>query len=229
MAKDSIGATWILNGMKLPSYKTIDRVINDLLDNIELIFKQIIDLCDSYNLIGKKRAFIDGTKTKANASKHKAMSYEYLCKKIDNNKNTIQDLMEEVIENIDGLEDLDDEELKEMIFSEAEEIYETAEKIHQKKLNANQKAIFGGKKEKDTTKIYPFPSVPDGQTTIFDHVDSDDKEEVKEKMIDIGIKNSRQQNMEAAKDELEKRWREENGNKSIPDKEQINFTDPDLS
>jgi hypothetical protein len=48
-------------------------------------------------------------------------------------------------------------------------------------------------------------------------------------MYDIGFKDSRQQNMEEAKDELEECWQEENGNKPIPDKEQINFTDPESS
>ena len=82
MAEDSIGATWILGGMSLPSAKTIDRVTKNLLKNIDLIFYQVIKLCDSFDLIGKERFFIDGTKTKANASKHKAMSYKYLNDKI---------------------------------------------------------------------------------------------------------------------------------------------------
>jgi transposase len=67
--------------MSLPSAKTLSRIIDDILDNIELLFEQVICLCHAFGLIGQERMYIDGTKTKANASKHKAMSYEYLCKK----------------------------------------------------------------------------------------------------------------------------------------------------
>ncbi|TDO93891.1 transposase [Halanaerobium saccharolyticum] len=80
-AKENLGAIWILGKMSLPSAKTLSRVIADILDNIELIFEQVICLCHTFNLIGQERMYIDGTKTKANASKHKAMSYEYMCKK----------------------------------------------------------------------------------------------------------------------------------------------------
>jgi transposase len=149
MAKDDLGAIWILRKMSLPSSKTIDRVIKAIMKNIELIFMQIIKLCEAFDLIGKERAFIDGTKTKANASKHKAMSYGYLCEKIENNNNTIQDLMEEVMEkiNLDDFENPDDDKLKEQILDEAQEIYKTAERIHQQELKTNQEAIFSGKNQ----------------------------------------------------------------------------------
>jgi len=41
-AKDSIGVHWILNGMKMPSYKTVERVINAFLDEIDNFFTQIL-------------------------------------------------------------------------------------------------------------------------------------------------------------------------------------------
>jgi transposase len=82
LTEDSIGAAWILNGMKMPSYKTIERIINSLLEEVDNFFVQILEICHKLNLIGKKRMYTDGTKIKANASKHKAMSYKYLTKKL---------------------------------------------------------------------------------------------------------------------------------------------------
>ena len=79
---DSLGAQWILNGMKMPSYKTIERTIKSILDELEEIFGQVLALCEQQGLIGGECAYIDGVKVQANASKHKAMSYEYLNKKI---------------------------------------------------------------------------------------------------------------------------------------------------
>ena len=53
-------------------------------------FTQIILICENLSLIGKKRIYIDGVKIKANASKHKAMSYEHLKKKIESGKNEFE-------------------------------------------------------------------------------------------------------------------------------------------
>ena len=117
MSEDSIGATWILGNMSLPSAKTFRRVINDLLEHIDLIFYQVIKLCDAFDLIGKERLFIDGTKTKANASKHKAMSYKYLCDKIDKTETKIEDLMKKIITCVTDQKDMNDEELIELIYN----------------------------------------------------------------------------------------------------------------
>ena len=102
--KDSIGVYWILCGMSIPSYKTIERIINDLLEEIENLFIQILNLCDSFNLIGRERAFVDGTKKQANASKHKAMSYEYLKKKISSGTEALKVLFKELRSIIDDFE-----------------------------------------------------------------------------------------------------------------------------
>jgi hypothetical protein len=47
--KDSIGAQWILQGMTIPSYMTVERVINALLMEVESFFIQILELCNDFN------------------------------------------------------------------------------------------------------------------------------------------------------------------------------------
>jgi len=94
--------------MSIPSAKTIDRVLDDILDNIELIFEQVIRLCQAFNLIGQERMYIDGTKTKANAFKHKAMSYKYMCKKIEKDQEQISDLIEDVFAFMNDYKHLND-------------------------------------------------------------------------------------------------------------------------
>ena len=228
MAEDSIGATWILGGMSIPSYKTIDRVIDNILDNIDLIFMQIIQLCQAFNLIGGERTFIDGTKTKANASKHKAMSYEYLNKKIDNTEDKIKDFFQEIMEYIDVHKDLNDKELYDLVVNESKEIHKKTQAIHRKKLKQRQKSIFSGQQPTEI-KNSKFDSVPEGQLQIFEFIDSDETEEIKETMDTIGYQASRLETMKEGKENLEKKYKKENEDQEIPEDKQINFTDPESS
>jgi len=51
-AGDSIGAQWILNSMRMPSYKTVERTINEILSELDSIFVQVLHHCDQQGLIG---------------------------------------------------------------------------------------------------------------------------------------------------------------------------------
>lgn len=226
MNKDSIGANWLLKGMTIPSYKTVDRIIKQILDNIGLIFMQVIDLCNLFNLIDGERYFIDGTKTRANASKHKAMSYKYLCGKLDTGEEEINNLMQEIIGYIDEYEDLNDEEIKEIIISSAKSIYQEAKSMHQKELMAKQEVIFGGQQPPLSVKQNITEVNPD-QLKLLELIDSENDDQTQKTLEDIGHKLSRQETMSKAKDDLETAWKKDNGNKPIPDKQQINFTDPE--
>ena len=53
--EDSIGAQWILNGMEMPSYKTVERTINGIIKELDYIFQQILALCGEQGLIGVTR------------------------------------------------------------------------------------------------------------------------------------------------------------------------------
>lgn len=227
MAKDSIGATWILDGMTIPSYKTIDRVIKDILNNIDTIFLQVIQLCQAFNLIDDQRAFIDGTKTKANASKHKAMSYGYLCDKIDKTENEIENLMKEIIDCFNSYKDLSNEEFEELIYSQSIKIHEQAKSIHREQLKQRQRAIFSGKEPIPKTNELKTTTVNESQLKFFDFVGQDEVEKVKETMETIGFQASRLETMQQGKNNLEEKYKKENGNKDISDSKQINFTDPE--
>jgi len=45
------------------------------------IFKQVLQLCEQAGMVRLGEVALDGTKVKANASKHKAMSYQYILKR----------------------------------------------------------------------------------------------------------------------------------------------------
>ena len=120
-ASDSIGAHWILNGMEMPGYKTVERVINAIMEEEELdrLFKKILKLCVQMGLVGAEREFIDGVKTKANASKHKAMSYGYLNKKIGTGKEALMALFAEFNDILEGVEGLPEEQLQALVPDDA--------------------------------------------------------------------------------------------------------------
>jgi transposase len=225
---DSIGAQWILQGMTIPSFMTIERVINALLMEVEEFFIQILELCDSFNLIGKERTYIDGTKKQANASKHKAMSYEHLIKKIGNGKDTLKLLFKELRSMMDGFEDLTDTEFESFVFEEAETTRSALRKSHRQDLSENQHQIFN---------IDIEARAPENKTNATENlktqlvsmanVEPENQEKAVEILSDIAFTNSRLERMVDAKTTLESKWEKEHGNTNIPAKKQINFTDPD--
>ena len=65
-----------LAGGNKPDFRTINEFRRRHIKSLPGIFVQIIKLCEKAGLVGLKHVAIDGTKIKANASKHKAMSYD---------------------------------------------------------------------------------------------------------------------------------------------------------
>ena len=229
MHEDSLGANWLLKGMTLPCARTVKRVINQIKENIGLIFIQIIELCELFNLIGGERYFIDGTKTRANASKHKAMSYKYLCKKLKTTEAEITNLTQDMVDCIDEYKDLSDKKLERIIISAAESIHQEAKSLHQKQLKAKQEAIFSGKEPLpvEQNSNNKEAKVNSDRLKLFELIDGGKNEQAQEVLEDMGHKLSRQETMNKAKDDLETAWKKEHRNKPIPDKQQINFTDPE--
>ncbi|MFW6016508.1 MAG: transposase [bacterium] len=223
-SKENLGAIWLLGKMSLPSAKTFSRVIDDILDNIELIFEQVICLCQAFNLIGQERMYIDGTKTRANASKHKAMSYEYLCEKIDKGEEQISDLMKEVFAFMDYYEQLTNKDLKKLILLESKKIYKNTKAQHLKKLRAEKIALFSGKQQQNsTTNDIEYDS------KIISRINNNHKEDAKETIDTIGFKSVKFKKMKESKELLEDNLKKENGDTKIPVKTQINFTDSESS
>jgi len=157
------------------------------------------------------------------------MSYKYLCNKLENNEVDINNLIEEFVGYFDEYKDYDDKELEEMIKSAANSIYQEAKSLHQKQLKARQEAIFNGQKPLSIEKnnIKKAIEVNPDQLKLFELIDSEKINQVQETIEDIGHRSSRQKTMSKAKNDLETAWKKEHGDKPIPDKEQINFTDPE--
>lgn len=227
LTEDSIGAAWILNGMKMPSYKTVERVINSLLEEVDNFFIQILEICNKLNLIGKKRMYTDGTKIKANASKHKAMSYKYLNKKINNTNSSLGELFSALKATVDYFEGMTDKEIDDLINEESSKIHNTLQKMHQEVLNAREEETFNIDSEKISKSEEVDRRNLNDTSDILRHTSDEKYDKTLEMLNDIAYANKRFQNMESAKSELEAKWKAENGDKKIPDNKQINFTDPD--
>ncbi|MHB1510863.1 MAG: transposase [Acidimicrobiales bacterium] len=66
-----------------PDYRSIARFRRRHLGALPALFVQVLSLCAKAGLVRLGRVALDGTKLAANASRHKAMSYDHICPKID--------------------------------------------------------------------------------------------------------------------------------------------------
>ncbi len=157
------------------------------------------------------------------------MSYKYLCKKLENSETEINNLIEKVVSYFDEYKDYNNDELEKIIKTAVKSIYQKARSLHQKQLKAQQEAIFSGQQhllvEQNCNKK-EIEVNPD-QLKLLELIDDKKIDEAQETIEDMGHKLSRQETMSNAKDELETAWQKEHGDKPIPDKQQINFTDPE--
>jgi len=64
-----------------PDYRSIARLRRRHLEALGELFVQALRLCKQAKLVGLGLLALDGTKVRANASRHKAMSYERMVKK----------------------------------------------------------------------------------------------------------------------------------------------------
>jgi transposase len=70
-----------LSGDQHPDHDTIAAFRERHLDALKGLFMQVLKLCEKAGLVKLGHVALDGTKVKANASKHKAMSYDHMCKR----------------------------------------------------------------------------------------------------------------------------------------------------
>src|SRR5665254_19424 len=64
-----------------PDFRTISDFRKRHLKALGALFLQVLKLCETAGLVKLGHVALDGTKIKANASKHKAMSYERMKKR----------------------------------------------------------------------------------------------------------------------------------------------------
>jgi transposase len=71
-----------ITGGLTPSFSTITKFRNEHSKGLAELFDQSVSMCVEEELVEMKDVAFDGTKVLANASKHKAMSYERMCEKV---------------------------------------------------------------------------------------------------------------------------------------------------
>jgi transposase len=99
---DDVAFRWLAADQH-PTYSTLSRFRERNLANFHVLFLRVVKLCQEADLIGGTRFALDGTKVKANASKHKAMSHKKLLEKerqLDEElKKSIEEYFRKVAEN----------------------------------------------------------------------------------------------------------------------------------
>ena len=93
----------VLAANNTPDFRTISDFRKDNVDALSGLFVQVLALCQQAGLVKLGHVALDGTKVKANASKHKAMSYQ-------RTKEKAAQLAAEVAELLRQAQAADDEE-----------------------------------------------------------------------------------------------------------------------
>ncbi|MHC5066566.1 MAG: IS1182 family transposase [Planctomycetota bacterium] len=94
----------VLAGGHHPDHTRISEFRRTHLDAFKGLFKQVLQLCRKAGLVKLGRVAIDGTKVQANASKHKAMSYQRMQELEKRLEKEIEELLEQA-EQADTEED----------------------------------------------------------------------------------------------------------------------------
>ena len=94
----------VIVGNDVPNFRTISDFRKDHLPALQGLFVQVLKLCGQAGLVKVGLVALDGTKVKANASRHKAMSYEYMQKEEERLRKEIGELLNKA-ESTDASED----------------------------------------------------------------------------------------------------------------------------
>lgn len=132
-----------------PSHRTLARFRKEHLAAFEDLFIQVVGIAQDAGLVGLGTLAVDGSKVRANASKHKAMSYERMKKEDKRLKKEIEALVRRA-EDIDAAEDAE--------FGEDFRGDEMPEELKRRKdrrrvIQAAVKRLEKRKKQEDAEKI----------------------------------------------------------------------------
>jgi len=94
----------VLSGNQKPDHDTIATFRRVHLEALKGLFIQVLELCEEAGLVKLGHVALDGTKVKANASKHKAMSYGRMKEKEEELQRQIEELLRRA-EEADQAED----------------------------------------------------------------------------------------------------------------------------
>lgn len=84
-----------LTGGLTPSFSTVRKFRVERADILAALFASSLSIAVKHELVGLRDVAFDGTKILANASKHKAMSYERMCEKVQELHQEIEGLKKE--------------------------------------------------------------------------------------------------------------------------------------
>lgn len=85
----------VLSGDQHPDHDTISEFRKRHLSALSHLFKDVLVLCEEAGLVKLGHVSLDGSKIKANASKHKAMSYDRMCEKEKSLEEEVKKLLDE--------------------------------------------------------------------------------------------------------------------------------------
>lgn len=88
----------VIVGEDIPDFRTISDFRKRHLAALEGLFVDVLKLCAQAGLVKVGRIALDGSKVKANASRHKAMSYDYMLKEEQRLKEEIKSLLAQAAE-----------------------------------------------------------------------------------------------------------------------------------
>jgi len=94
----------VIAGDQHPDHDTISDFRHQHLKALSGLFVQVLLLCQQAGLVKLGHVALDGTKVKANASKHKAMSYKRMCETEEKLKKEVEALLQEA-QQVDADED----------------------------------------------------------------------------------------------------------------------------
>lgn len=83
----------VIVGDDVPNFRTISDFRKLHLAELQGLFVEVLKLCAAAGLVKVGLVSLDGTKVKANASRHKAMSYEYMQKEEERLQKEIAELL----------------------------------------------------------------------------------------------------------------------------------------
>lgn len=153
----------VLAANNTPDFRTISDFRKDHLKALAGLFLKVLKLCQQAGLVKLGHVALDGTKIKANASKHKAMSYKRMKEEADRLEAEVKELLEKA-EAIDQAEDREygedkrgDELPEELAFREKrlKKIREAREALEAEAKHESKLAKKAGKKA---------PGIPDDKS-----------------------------------------------------------------
>lgn len=95
-----------VTGLEKPDHRTVNRFRGRHLSDLEALFVQIVRLCDRAGLVKLGHVALDGTKMKANASRHSAMSYG----RMKDEEKRLQELVDGWLKKANEIDAAEDEE-----------------------------------------------------------------------------------------------------------------------